>query len=422
MLRRHGLLHVHAALVLFLLLCAAGCVAGFPLGPDTVPSSARTTPPNRVLLIADGRSGSTSLLGAFSAWQSAAFLFFEPFAGGEADAALAATDALAPRPTYAQLFSCELSPAQWRRIMWREACRATLPNPATAHGSGRSETESEATADDVAGMSKRCLEGVLSDDDIAVLRARCRRASTVVIKTIRLARSPLQTLVFDAAETTEGREAREAETEAEAELGLENEAAGRHPVLSPRPGASSMDRPLMPPTRLGPLQLVRVTRRDGIALAQSWARLGWFKGDAAHIVAALCDALLFVRGVLATRPHLHLTLEDYVQAPLAVWSTLAPACGLPWAPGDQARLNTTISGLFRTHEAWRARHQPEAAARERDADYRAELVRHWRQRCPAVPPHAAGAAGELGVSLGRAAVRRERAADSEHVQFPEEHV
>ena len=295
----------------------------------------------RVLIVAEGRSGSSTLLSAFRAWKAAAFVFFEPFAGAEAHPLLA-QPGLAPAPSYAALFACELTPEQWRRIMWPEACRAVLQQ----HGPLRH-------------LLPSCLQGRLDHAEVAQLRAACRAASVVVIKTIRLPRSPLATLDFGDA------------------------AAG--PLLDDRrlgwgPGEPRHGRGGGGGGGPAPLQIIRLTRRDPLAIVQSWLRLGWFGGDALRAAAALCDSLLFHSAFLASRPHAQLALEDYVADPMAVWERLAPACGLPWGPEEREALRLEIDALFEVHHKWLAYKAKQPAPAE--AYSRKELWQLWRDRCP----------------------------------------
>ncbi len=122
----------------------------------------------RVLLLAEGRSGSSVTLDILSQLPDA-YVLFEPF-----------RNFVKPNIgkfgtlRYSQLFDCSFlrSEVTTNGVYWPESCRRQASSRFMS-----------------AGMRERCAAGVLSEEDRALMHAHCRRSQFVVIKEIRFRES-----------------------------------------------------------------------------------------------------------------------------------------------------------------------------------------------------------------------------------------
>lgn len=301
-----------------------------PSPPAILPSPPCVLPKlQRVLIIADHRTSSTSLLQTFRAFGSSAFYFFEPFASTASVPKFKTFDA--GMPTYEQLFSCSLPPMQWRRIMWPEACKAVY-----THKSPQLE---------------RCINGDLTDLDVATLQMRCRAATYRIVKTIRFDTSPLDTL------------------------------HGFYTAALPEPNSSSSS------SNGSPLCLIRLTRRDPVGIILSAMRLNWFNRDLTAITKNLCKAMTSTRETLAKSnlPVLRVMMEDYVRAPQTLWDKLAPHCSMPWLAADRQRMQKEISRIFIDHRIWLAKQARGGKPYKAETnEQKAEVMELWQKLCPSM--------------------------------------
>lgn len=135
------------------------------------PSSAEATPANRaleVVLVAEGRSGSSATLDMLSAVPGA-FLLYEPFFAFQPDSLHGAPKLELPGG-YDMLFNCSfaLYKSLVDRIYWGEACRRSASSKWMS-----------------TGLKERCAAGNLTQMDRRAIYRQCTASRVRILKTIR---------------------------------------------------------------------------------------------------------------------------------------------------------------------------------------------------------------------------------------------
>eukprot|EP00050_Salpingoeca_kvevrii_P014333 m.34981 g.34981 ORF g.34981 m.34981 type:complete len:311 (-) comp5700_c0_seq1:2382-3314(-) len=261
----------------WLVLAAAVAVAANPARDIVAAASTTSREPLRVLIAAEGRSGSSFLLELLARLPQS-FGYFEPF---KPFFEAGATGVL----TLDALYDClkDVSSDQQRRVFWSEAC--IMPHRGPWFG---------------ADTMRRCLAGNMTAEDLAAHEQACHASRIRTVKSVRVHEELLRAL-------------------------------------------AAMDSP----------PLVVHLMRNPLAVAVSWARLGWYGGRPADIVQHICSGYrekMDLEDRLPAGHYIACRSEDLFSAPLAALGRVLSMLGEPLDADTHAHLEHYIATVASGHE------------------------------------------------------------------------